>query len=87
MHDDVRLGADHGLADGSAIQRIEDCHIRASAAYRLGLVWRAGGAQDGVACRDEQLDETASHRAGRAGYENAHILTVAIAGGPYLPHH
>jgi hypothetical protein len=32
-----------------------------------------------VACRDEQRDETASHRAGRAGYENAHVLTVAMA--------
>ena len=46
MHDDVRLGADHGLPDGDAIERIDDCHISADAAYRLGLTRRAGEAQD-----------------------------------------
>jgi hypothetical protein len=79
MHDDVRLGADHGLPDGDAIERIDDRHICAGAAYRLGLTGRAGEAQDGVACGDEQRDETASHRAGRAGYENAHVLAVVMA--------
>jgi hypothetical protein len=29
-----------------------------------------------VACRDEQQNETASNRAGRGGYENAHVFTV-----------
>jgi hypothetical protein len=46
MHDDVRLRADHGLPDGDAVQRIDDCHICAGAAYPLGLTGRAGEAQD-----------------------------------------
>ena len=79
VHDDVRLGLDHGLPDGGAIERIDDCHIRAGAAYRFRVTWRPREAQDGVASRDEQRDETASHRAGRASYENAHVLTVAMA--------
>jgi hypothetical protein len=46
MHDDVRFRADHGLPDGDAVERIDDCHICAGAAYRLGLTGRAGEAQD-----------------------------------------
>jgi hypothetical protein len=33
MHDDVRLGADHGLPHGHTIERIENCHICTGAAH------------------------------------------------------
>jgi hypothetical protein len=46
MHDDIRLCADHGLPDGGVIERIDDYHIHAGAAYRLGLTWRVGETQD-----------------------------------------
>ena len=46
MHNAVRLGADHGLPDGDAIERIDDGHICAGAAYRLGLTGCASEAQD-----------------------------------------
>jgi hypothetical protein len=80
MHDDVRLGGDHGLPDGGPVEPVNDGRIRAGSAYRLGLARRVGEAQNGVAGRDEQRDETASHRAGRTSYENAHVLTIATAG-------
>jgi len=72
VHDDLRLGAPHGLDNRGPVEAIGHDRLRAGFEQRTPVPLRARHAHDLEAARDEERHEPPADCAGRTRHEDSH---------------